>query len=157
MSYLISEKNNPIPQSEPINPNQVQNNAGGFVFEIDKWARLRRFLILGSEGGTYYVSQRKLTRDNLSNLSQCIEEDGPRVVKEIVEISTNALSPKNDPALFALAMCASAGQHLLNTTNCEDSELSRKYRETRKSALQALPKVVRIGTHLFHFLEYIKD
>ena len=49
-------------QSEPIfGRSMVQNAAGGFVFEIDDWQRLRRFLILGAEGGTYYASERKLT------------------------------------------------------------------------------------------------
>jgi 60 kDa SS-A/Ro ribonucleoprotein len=33
-----------VPQSEPLNARQVRNNAGGFVFAIDDWARLDRFL-----------------------------------------------------------------------------------------------------------------
>ena len=36
-----------------LGKDQVQNSAGGCVFAVDKWDRLRRFLILGSEGGTY--------------------------------------------------------------------------------------------------------
>ena len=31
---------------------QVPNSAGGFAWAVDDWTRLRRFLILGSEGGT---------------------------------------------------------------------------------------------------------
>ena len=31
----------------------VENNAGGFVFKLDEWKQLERFLILGSEGGTF--------------------------------------------------------------------------------------------------------
>jgi len=38
----------PIPGSE-----QVINSAGGYVWAVTDWARLERFLILGSEGGTY--------------------------------------------------------------------------------------------------------
>jgi hypothetical protein len=49
------------PQNEPARDDQVRNNAGGFVFAVDKWARLDRFLILGAEGGTYYVGERELT------------------------------------------------------------------------------------------------
>ena len=45
------------PQGLPIpGRDMVENNAGGFVFKLDEWKQLERFLILGSEGGTYYVS-----------------------------------------------------------------------------------------------------
>ncbi|HVH97813.1 MAG TPA: hypothetical protein VM869_03855, partial [Enhygromyxa sp.] len=57
------------PQSEPASPKQAPNNAGGYSFVLDDRARLERFLILGSEGGTYYVSERALTIDN----AHCVE------------------------------------------------------------------------------------
>ena len=37
------------PQSEPLNERQSANNAGGYSFAVDDWARFDRFLILGSE------------------------------------------------------------------------------------------------------------
>jgi 60 kDa SS-A/Ro ribonucleoprotein len=117
---------------------QVPNSAGGFVWQIDKWARLERFLILGSEGGTYYISERKLTVDNATGALECIAEDGPRAVQKIVDVSASKRAPKNDPALFALAMAVGTGDD-----------------ETRKAAYNALPKVARIGTHLFQFLGYV--
>ena len=50
------------PQSQPIpGKAQEQNNAGGYSYVLDCWGRLQRFLILGSEGGTYYVGERDLT------------------------------------------------------------------------------------------------
>ena len=65
------------PQSEPIpGTNQVPNSAGGFAWELDDWARLDRFLVLGSEGGTYYVGERKLTRENAAVVARCIAADG---------------------------------------------------------------------------------
>ena len=33
---------------------QVRNNAGGYAYLIDPKQQLDRFLILGTEGGTYY-------------------------------------------------------------------------------------------------------
>ena len=50
------------PQTEPI-PGKlmVANSAGGYAFAVDKWRRLTRFLVLGSEGGTYYITQKALT------------------------------------------------------------------------------------------------
>lgn len=40
----------PVPQSEPLSEDQVLNNAGGFVFKVDDFTLLRRFIILGSDG-----------------------------------------------------------------------------------------------------------
>ena len=126
-------------QNEQARPEQVENHAGGFTFQLDKWKRLDRFLILGTEGGTYYVDERKHTKQAAKGLESCILEDGPRTVRRIVEISDAGRAPKNDPAIFALAMCAGA-----------------KSAETRRAALAALPKVCRIGTHLFHFVNDVE-
>ncbi len=117
----------------------VENQAGGFVFPVDDWTRLDRFLILGAEGNTYYASAQKMTVENAQAVARIIKANGVLVVDKIVEISEAGRSPKNDPALFALAMCAGMG---------DDA--------TRKAALEALPRVARIGTHLFHFLEYVQ-
>lgn len=141
MGYLknvLSRK--AVPQNQPIpGSNQVPNSAGGYAFPVDDWARLDRFLILGSEGGSYYASERVLTLENAQAVSRCIQADGPRVVARVVEISDAGRAPKNDPAIFALALCAGA------------QEVA-----TRRAALAALPRVCRIGTHLFHFAEYVE-
>ena len=49
--------------------------------------RLDRFLVLGSEGGTYYIQERELTSQNAEAVARCIADDGPRTVARIVEIS----------------------------------------------------------------------
>ena len=127
-------------QMQPIpGSGQVQNNAGGFAWAVDNWTRLDRFLILGTDGGTFYVGERKLTIDNAQAVLDCLAEDGLKTVDRIVEISTNGRAAKNDPALFALAIAAA------------DSNEA-----TRKAALAALPKVARIGTHLFHFMHFVE-
>jgi len=142
MSMNYSEHFTPkkTPQSESADPRQEKNNAGGFSFVIDDWKRLERFLILGTEGGTYYVDERKLTKENAEAVLRCIKSDGKRTVAKIVEISDAGRAPKNDPALFALALAAKLGDT-----------------ETRQAAYEALPKVARIGTHLFHFAESVKN
>lgn len=128
----VNEKN--TPQHEKAKPSQVKNNAGGYVFEVGPWKQLDRFLILGQVGPTYYASERKVVKENADVIAKCIAEDGLRVVKRIVEFSDQGRAPKNDPAIFALAMAAGSKDIV-----------------TRKAALDALPKVCRIGTHLFHF------
>lgn len=132
-SKLFNRKQ--TPQSMPIpGSEQVPNHAGGYAFVLDRWSVLDRFLILGSETGTYYANTQRLTRDNVNGLLGLIAEDGERVVLRVAEISRAGRAPKNDPAVFALAVCASLGDD-----------------RTRASALQALPMVCRTGTHLFQF------
>ena len=129
------------PQSQPIPGEiQVQNNAGGFVYEIDSWQQFRRFLILGSEGGTYYVNEKSLTLENATAALKCIQENPQRAVDLIVEVSDKGLARKNDAAIFALALCLSNQAPLL----------------ARQLAVKAFDKVIRIGTHLFQFLEASK-
>lgn len=129
------------PQSEPIpGQTQVENNAGGFVYELDLWKAFERFLILGSEGGTYYVSEKKLTKDAALRTIKCIETDGRRAVDLVVDVSERGRAPKNDPAIFALALAASAADPA-----------------TRVYALSVLPRVARIPTHLFHFVTYTRQ
>jgi 60 kDa SS-A/Ro ribonucleoprotein len=125
------------PQSEPMRADQVLNEAGGYVWELDNWAKLRRFLILGSEGGSYYVGERKLTKQNVAALDACVKEDGVKTVNEIVAISDGGRAPKNDQALYALAYAISHGD-----------------KATKRAAAEALPKVARIGTHLYSFVAY---
>ena len=128
------------PQSAPIpGTAQVPNSAGGFAWAVDGWTRLDRFLVLGSEGGTFYVGERELTLENAAAAAECLAEDGPRTVARVVEVSTSGRAPKNDPALFVLAMAAGRGDQA-----------------TRRAALEALPQVARTGTHLFHWLRYVR-
>jgi 60 kDa SS-A/Ro ribonucleoprotein len=128
------------PQSRPIpGTGQVANSEGGYAWAVDDWTRLDRFLILGTEGGSYYASEQALTIENAEAVRRCLVADGVRAVQRVVEISTAARAPKNDPALFALAMAASLGPA-----------------ETKQAALAALPQVARTGTHLFTFVEYVQ-
>ena len=133
MSYLKRHGTRRVPQWVPLS-GQVMNSNAGFSWAVDNWTRLRRFLVLGSEGGSYYASEWTLTRENASAVEACVREDGPRAVAEIVRVSEEGRAPKNDPALFALALAAGLGDV-----------------ETRRAALDALPRVARTGTHLFQF------
>jgi 60 kDa SS-A/Ro ribonucleoprotein len=138
MSYLKRHGTRRVPQWVPL-PGQAPNSAGGFAWAVNMWTRLRRFLILGSEGGSYYASEWTLTRENAQAVEACVREDGRRTVAEIVQVSTEGRAPKNDPALYALALAAGAGDT-----------------ETRRAALDALPKVARTGTHLFQFALFVE-
>jgi len=125
----------PIPGRE-----MVENNAGGFVFKLDEWKHLERFLILGSEGGTFYVSERKLTAENATKVLLLLKKDGAKVVEKTVEILKSGRAPKPDTAIFVLALAASMG---------DDA--------TRKAALAAVPSALKTGTHLLKFVDSVNE
>jgi 60 kDa SS-A/Ro ribonucleoprotein len=138
---VLSNELNPTktPQSKVIpgrEADMAKNNAGGVSFTLDQWGYLDRFLIMGTEGGSYYTGERKYTLDAAKNVIKCITTDGIRTVNRIVEISDQGRAIKNDAAIFALALAAAS----------ED-------REVAKFAFANLGKVCRIGTHLFSFME----
>jgi len=130
------------PQFEPIpgTTDQVKNNAGGYVYKIDDMQALDRFLILGTTGGTFYVSEKKLTIDNATKVRALIEKNGVAVVNRVLEISKAGRAPKNDPALFTLAMALSFGNQA-----------------TKREVVRVLPRVARIGTHLFLFVSFCEQ
>src|SRR5438034_4337967 len=140
MSYLKRHGFRAMAQTAPLpGSGQVPNSAGAFAWAVDEWTQLRRFLVLGYEGGSYYASEAKLRRENAKVLERCIAADGARTVAEIARVSVEGRAPKNDPALFALAMAAGLGDEA-----------------TRQAALEALPQVARTGTHLFQFATFVE-
>ncbi len=119
-------------------PGQERNYAGGFAYRLEPRQQLDRFLILGTEGGTYYVSEQKLTLDNARATLELLHSDPAYAIERTAEISEQGRAYKNDPALFTLALAMEMGKP-----------------QTRALALGAMPRIVRTGTHLFTFVDYI--
>lgn len=120
--------------STKTTPRPGTTQVGGDAWQLDDWARLDRFLVLGTEGGTYHASERALTVVDAEVVLRCLAADGLQTVSRIVAISDAGRAPKNDPAIFSLAMAAKLGDE-----------------PTRRAAYAALPKVCRTGTHLMRF------
>ncbi|XP_058887800.1 RNA-binding protein RO60-like isoform X2 [Acipenser ruthenus] len=130
-----------VPQSLPLNEQQVLNSAGGFTWEVNDMTRLRRFLCYGSEGGTYYIKEQQLTLENALVLMRLIEDGrGVEVVQEIKTFSLEGRAARANPALFALAVCS---QH---------SDI-----KTKQAAFKAVGEVCQLPTHLFTFIQFKKD
>ena len=128
------------PQTVPARADQVRNNAGGYVFSIDDATRLRRFLTLGVDAGTYYVTEQELTASNAEFLLKLVATNPHLVVDEVVAISTGGRAPRQNPALFALAAVAGMGDD-----------------DGRTYALSQLSRVARTGTHLALFAKYVQQ
>lgn len=129
--------NTPFAANEKATPDQVKNNTGGYVHRVNDVQRLTRFLVLGSDGGSYYVGQRDMTKQNVDFIVDMIANDEAAVVDTLVNVSVNARAPKNSTALFVLALVFVHGKD-------------------KHAAEDALLKVARTGTHLFEFVSYLK-
>jgi 60 kDa SS-A/Ro ribonucleoprotein len=125
---------NLTPQTSPLpgRPDMVPNSAGGYVFAVDDWQRLARFLLLGSDGGTYYASEKKITLENAACVQRCLAADGKRTVDEIVAVSVAGRAPRQNATLLAFAMA-----------------LKMADAPTRTYAVTKFNEVVRTGYHLF--------
>jgi 60 kDa SS-A/Ro ribonucleoprotein len=128
-----------IPQSQPLNNRQIRNDAGGFAFEASEWDQFLRFLILGTYGGTYYVSEQKATKRSVDALDKCLKHP-KQYADMIVSVSDGGRAAKNDFAIFALAY-----------------GVAYTKQEDRRILLEILPKVCRIPTHLFMFVAAYKE
>ena len=128
------------PQSRPADARQVPNNAGGYGFKVSDDARLRRFLTIGTSGGTYHVTEAELTKANADVVLTAARERGANLVDLVVQISTAGRAPRQNPGIFALAAVAGLG---------DDA--------ARKAALAAVPAVCRTGTTLFQFVTYVEQ
>jgi 60 kDa SS-A/Ro ribonucleoprotein len=128
------------PQAQAATPHQIRNAAGGYTYAVDDWARLHRFLTLGTDGGTFYTGDHTLTREAAEVVLRIAATDPVGLVARIVEVSEAGRAPKPNPALFALAIAASADDV-----------------DGRRAALAALPRVARTGTQLFLFAGYVEQ
>lgn len=135
--HVDSRRAPATPQGELAREDQVKNNAGGFVFKTSDETRLHRFLTIGTEGGTYYVGERDLTRDNAQVVIAMAQASNPLLIGQAVKVSREGRAPKNDPAIFALAAAGGLGDE--------------RY---RAAAYGQMPEVVRTGHHLLTFAAY---
>ncbi|KAH7719605.1 CRE-ROP-1 protein [Aphelenchoides avenae] len=156
-----------------IREDEVRNNAGGFVFKVNDVTRIRRFLILGTEGGTYYVQEKELTLDNVRALVKMLDEGrGGLLLREIVEISLAGRAPKQEPTLMALALLChyrpswlpdiDKVRRLRDPYGKDKEEYEQKmslidrYRQLKKAAFTAILKVCSTSPQLFTFAKFSK-
>lgn len=115
---------------------EKKNNAGGYVFEVDDFVRARRFVILGSDKGSYYQGSVDLLKQNLDCFRALIGAGRSRELVDMIrDISFRGLAPKQDTIIFVLAWLS-----------CQPQD------EVRAAAFSVLPFVLRTPTDQFNFI-----
>lgn len=136
-NYANTVKNPPVTSKLP-GSNQVKNNTGGYVFEVTAKNRLERFLILGTDGGSYYVGEKDLTQQNVDFIINLIKTDSTLVLDTVHDVSTNGRSYRNSAAIFVLALVLVHG-------SASDKLIA--------SAI--VPEIARTATMVYELAEYI--
>lgn len=113
----------------------IPNSCGNSVYKVSDEQLLKRFLMLGSENGSYYIGSHELTIEHLDCLERLLGKD-PDTVLETCKSHLSKVY-KKDYLLFVLARCCAAKQN---------PELRK---ESYKIALDACT----IPTNLFMFVD----
>jgi 60 kDa SS-A/Ro ribonucleoprotein len=129
-----TRQSEPIPQREK---DMKQNEAGGYGFKVSDEERLRRFLIIGTDSGTYYTSEKDLTVDNFKSVLDFLQKDASRVLRITADLSEQGRILKNETAIAVLALAWANGY--------------------KNEVANVFNQIVRIPTHLFTFMSFLKE
>ncbi len=122
-----------------MSSNQIVNNTGGYVFQVSDETRLERFLILGTDGGTYYVTERDLTQQNVDWLIDLIKNNPSLVIETVHNVSVSGRAYRNSAAIFTIALGLN---HAV---------------EMKNDFVLLAPQIARTATMVFELAEYIKN
>ncbi|WP_225429906.1 RNA-binding protein Rsr [Deinococcus detaillensis] len=127
-------------QRQKLDASQVQNNAGGFVYALSDASRLTRFLVLGTEGGTFYAGVKAHTVQATDFVRDLVQRDAALALRLTLEVACAGRAPKPEPALLVLALISKTAPNVAD----------------RQAAWNALPELARTGTMLLHFLAFTR-
>jgi 60 kDa SS-A/Ro ribonucleoprotein len=133
---------NAVPQWFRLDPDQIQGAAGGFVWQISDKEQVIRYLIIGSEGGNYYQTPQQVS----SQCASCVlrmtrtPDNFKWLIDTIRQVSIEGRAAKQESTLLALATAI-----VFARTPADKTE-----------ALNAVKDCVRILTHMYMLIGYIK-
>jgi 60 kDa SS-A/Ro ribonucleoprotein len=133
---------NAVPQWFRMDPDQVPNNAGGFVWEISDKEQVARYLVIGSEGGNFYQTPQQVS----SKCASCVlrmtrtPANFKWLCDTIRQVSMEGRAAKQEPTLLSLATAI----------------VFAPTQEAKRQALAIVPDCVRILTHMYMLTGYIK-
>ena len=133
----------PQPVSQPIAKREADmtvNHTAGYVFKLDEMKALERFLILGVTGPTYYVTKDQGMAEANAIITAALLANFYGAIDLACDISQDGRAAKNEQSIYVLARAIATGRA-----------------DEAAYALARMDKVVRIGTHLHHLMQYLKD
>ena len=133
---------NAVPQWFRLDPDQIQGAAGGFVWQISDREQVIRYLIIGSEGGNFYQTPQQVS----SQCASCVlrmtrtPDNFKWLIETIRQVSMEGRAAKQESTILALATAI----------------VFARTPEAKTEALNAVKDCVRILTHMYMLIGYIK-
>lgn len=121
-----------------LSATETLNSCGKAIYEVSDITFLKRFLFLGAENGTYYITNNDLVNQHVKCIEKLINnENNHKLLLDTIDEYVNKAF-KKDYVLLALARCC----------------VEQKYPALRDEAYKLVNKVCKIPTHLFLFIEF---
>jgi TROVE domain. len=118
-------------------PGQVENEQGGFSYPVKEIEHLKRFIVLGTEGRTYYAKQEERENQKIACVLSLLEKGYvDEILRILVEYSTQGRVYKEDSILCVFANCCQS----------KDADIRRK-------SYEKLCVICNIPTKLFKFID----
>lgn len=127
-----------VPVTTQTDSRQIQNDSAGFVFQADILTRLARFLILGAEGSTYYVSHQEHALRNIQTVAQALAQEPIQAIDLALDVSVQGRAMKQDAGLYLIA-----------------EALKHPTIAVRQHAAHAALKMTRTGSTLLTLIAYL--
>jgi 60 kDa SS-A/Ro ribonucleoprotein len=126
------------------------NSSGKEVYKLSDLDHVRRFLSLGSENGTYYISEQDLTKQCIECINRVLASDTDRdkLLGYVKEYAENNKCKKPDTLVYLLASIV--------TYKIADSVKNEDLLEFRKKGYELLDLVCTTPTTLFMFINFCK-
>ena len=130
-----------VPQWFRLDPDQIQGNAGGFVWQISNKEQVIRYLIIGSEGGNFYQTPQQVS----SQCASCVlrmtrtPDNFKWLCDTIRQVSIEGRAAKQESTLVALATII----------------VFAPTQEAKTQALAIVNDCVRILTHMYMLASYM--
>lgn len=164
MTTLSNVARNRSARSTVATNGLVQNSSGTLVHKVSDMDYLRRFLMIGTDGSSFYVSQKKISLDALKNVSKLfVSGKGLEVIQETYDVLRENRSRRSEAGLVVLALGLSVGcASKVHSNSAINSVLQYSgdadyARRVRSEASKAIVNAVRTPTDLFTLMNYVRQ
>ena len=120
--------------------NRCDEHGNSLSFILPDEQLLMRFLILGTQSGSFYTTEVELKEEYATCVTRLINSgQGEFVVEKILEVAKSGRASRINSILMSLAMCF------------RSSDM-----KTKSAAYRAIVEVCNIPTHLFKLITYLE-
>lgn len=144
MANSMDPVNSPIPGRES---EMVMNDAGGFAFDDGPFGMLYRFVILGIDNGTFYVSPTTLSQRLMLAFKEYFREGSSEV----------PMDKRVERFMQLIHYGVKNGMRIRNVLSAYAIGTTMMPSEHRHIAYKPFNEIIRTGSDLLYFMSYVRS